>query len=107
MTCTAARRDRAIHATMTGAITKIRNCTGTMNDIAPAFKASPRENTSSPRPLPRPRQMPVRLAKALEVSAGGATRTEEKRAEASFLCERRRRRRIPSAMREPSAMDGA
>jgi hypothetical protein len=58
---------------MTGAITKIRNCTGTMNANAPISKASLRENSSSPRPLPMPRMRPVRLAKALEVSAGGAT----------------------------------
>jgi hypothetical protein len=51
--------------------------------------------------------MPVRLAKALEVSAGGATRTEEKRAEASFLCERRRPAADPKRDARACAMDEA
>jgi hypothetical protein len=36
----------------------------------------------------------------LRASGIARRRTEKERAEAFFLCERRRRRRIPSAMRE-------
>jgi hypothetical protein len=36
----------------------------------------------------------------LRASGIARRRTENERAEAPFLCERRRRRRIPSAMRE-------
>jgi hypothetical protein len=39
-------------------------------------------------------------AKQLRASGIARRRTEEKRAEVLFLCERRRRRRIQSAMRE-------
>jgi hypothetical protein len=49
--------------------------------------------------LREPRCGPISISK-LRASEIARRRTEEERAEALFLCERRRRRRIQSAMRE-------